>query len=109
MSRNYDLLKLTAPSMQPAARFAYHIKSKYGMTVEQYDKMFEDAEHKCEVCDRPVTKAGMGKGRGDMATGCIDHCHTTNRIRGVLCRTCNSWLGAVGDDASKATRYLERR
>jgi hypothetical protein len=40
----------------------------------------------CQICDMELTKK------------CIDHCHSTNKIRGVLCNNCNTALGLVGDN-----------
>lgn len=41
----------------------------------------------------------------------IDHDHKTDVIRGVLCKSCNTGLGKLGDTVEslrKAIRYLER-
>ena len=41
---------------------------------------------------------------------CVDHDHQTLRIRGLLCRTCNSGIGMLKDSPElvrKALRYLE--
>lgn len=40
---------------------------------------------------------------------CYDHCHTTMKFRGVLCRSCNKAIGQLGDTADslkKAYEYL---
>ena len=58
-----------------------------------------DAGEPCAVC-------GLHK-PGDM---CIDHCHETGEIRGVLCRVCNAAIGQLGDSAERlraAASYLE--
>lgn len=52
----------------------------------------------CEICDTD----------NDLV---IDHCHDTNKFRGVLCRTCNVGLGLLKDKKSiirKAHEYAER-
>lgn len=54
----------------------------------------------CEVCGGP-DKQRMN----------FDHCHTTGRFRGWLCRNCNVTLGLVGDDPNKLRAladYLEK-
>jgi hypothetical protein len=94
------------PSMSAESRFRYHLKAKYGLTPEQYDQLFEDANNSCQICERPVTKGGQGLARGAMSTGCIDHCHDSGKVRGVLCRVCNSFLGIVKDDLTKTIKYL---
>lgn len=52
---------------------------QYGLTIEEYEKKV--IESKCGIC-------GAIKKRK-----CIDHCHITNNIRGVLCISCNAHLG----------------
>lgn len=41
----------------------------------------------------------------------VDHCHISNRVRGLLCRACNTMLGAARDRAEtlrSGAAYLER-
>lgn len=41
----------------------------------------------------------------------VDHCHETGKVRGVLCGTCNTGLGKLGDNLAslrRAVAYLER-
>lgn len=95
------------PSMEPRARFGYHIKAKFGITLEEYEHLFLLAGNCCQICDRPVTQAGQGKGRGDISTGVVDHCHKTGRVRGILCRVCNSFLGVIGEDLSRVENYMK--
>lgn len=97
------------PSESPRKRFGYHIKSKFGISLDEYEALFESAGHACQICKRPVSIGGKGEGRGSMATGCLDHCHSTGKIRGVLCRICNSFLGVIKDDVSKVKDYMEAR
>ena len=54
----------------------------------------------CDICSSPTPKH-----RG----WCIDHCHETGEIRGVLCGPCNRGIGLLGDDADRllaAAAYL---
>lgn len=41
----------------------------------------------------------------------LDHCHTTGKLRGMLCDICNTALGKLGDNAegvAKLLNYIER-
>jgi hypothetical protein len=58
----------------------------YGITFDDFDAMVARQGGLCILCaKRP-------------ALLCVDHCHTTNRVRALLCGNCNSMLGFSGDD-----------
>lgn len=74
---------------------------KFGITVEQYEKMFKDQNGACAICD----KQNLNGRR--LA---VDHDHSTGKIRGLLCDTCNRGLGYMKDSINllnKAASYLE--
>jgi hypothetical protein len=79
-----------------------HLKRKYGMTIEDYDRMLEAQGGGCAICGRPP--------REDISLH-VDHDHETGRIRGLLCFPCNNTLGDFKDDATRlyaAADYLTR-
>lgn len=72
------------------------------MTVEKYDALFEQQNGKCGIC-------GTNKNRNN-SRFCVDHCHTTGKIRGLLCHDCNTSIGKLGDSKEglmKAIEYLD--
>lgn len=74
---------------------------QYGLTPEQADEMRKAGCAICGTTDFTRSKHGNGH---------IDHCHTTGRVRGVLCTTCNTGLGQFKDDPAlllAAVRYLQ--
>jgi hypothetical protein len=88
------------PSNLKAAK-KYHVKKKYGLTLEHVDGMMINQDHKCAICDMEFP---------DDYKFQIDHCHTTGNVRGLLCITCNWILGRVNDNPEtlrSAAKYLE--
>lgn len=78
------------------------LKSRYGITIEELEALFQVQKGKCFICDNSFddTKRKMT----------IDHNHDTGNIRGLLCRKCNSALGLFGEDIAaleNSIRYLE--
>ena len=71
---------------------------KYGITPEEYDRMYADQGGVCSICDEPMKKP------------CIDHNHTTGQVRELLCHPCNVSIGLMKEDIrrfQKAISYLE--
>jgi len=74
---------------------------KFGLTIEQYEGMKEKQQNKCAICGSSST--GNGK------DWCVDHSHTTNKVRGLLCNSCNLIIGHANDNVDileKAIAYL---
>lgn len=79
-----------------------HLKKNYNMTIDDYDKMFDDHLGKCAICSELPKKNRRL---------CVDHNHTTNKIRGLVCDRCNSILGYCHDSTSvlqEAIHYLQK-
>jgi len=77
---------------------------KYGITSEEYIKLNKEQRGCCRICGSTETRSSSHELS-------VDHCHTTNKIRGLLCNNCNRGLGLLGDTAGsvlKAYEYLKR-
>lgn len=61
------------------------LKNKFGITLDDYNKMFEDQKGCCKTCNRHQTILSKGL--------VVDHCHKTGKVRGLLCDYCNRLLG----------------
>ena len=73
------------------------MRRKFSLTEDQYNNLMSNTN--CQICDVELTKK------------CIDHCHITNKIRGVLCNNCNTALGLVGDNIlvlEEMIKYLNK-
>ena len=78
------------------------LKRNYGITEEEYDKLLKAQDFKCAICEKTEEKSGRKLS--------VDHCHTSNNIRGVLCTACNTALGKFKDDVhllEMAIKYLK--
>lgn len=60
----------------------------YGLTELDYQQLLDKQSGGCALCGEPCA---TGKNLA------VDHCHTTGRIRGLLCLVCNTALGKLGD------------
>jgi len=70
----------------------------HGLSLQDYRAMLERQGKVCGICKTP------GKPL------CVDHCHATGKVRGLLCRDCNLGLGNYKDNpvfTRAATAYLE--
>ena len=61
-----------------------HLVQTYGITLEERDRLIALQHGRCLICAEEFAS---------QRTTHIDHCHTTNTIRGVLCHRCNTKLG----------------
>lgn len=78
------------------------LKYFYNITVDQYYDMLEKQQHSCKIC-------GSKEDGTKKTTLCVDHCHTTGAVRGLLCHSCNTALGHFKDSTEilqKAVEYL---
>jgi len=103
-----NLLNLL-PKRQPRQSLrASKLKIKYGITLEDFDKVFEQQGGVCAICGKPETFLHQ---TGVVCRLAVDHNHKTGKIRGLLCRVCNQGLGSFKDNSenlSNAIKYLGR-
>lgn len=83
---------------------AAHLKHKYGLQLEDYEAMYA-AHPGCRICLRPLELYPSKPSQEDRA--CVDHCHTTGVVRGLLCVACNTGIGMFRDDPDIMSRAIE--
>jgi hypothetical protein len=97
-----EKLKLAGIDQFTANRRSRHYKNRYGITLLQYNEMFDNQNGKCAICD--VSQEKQSKRLS------VDHCHMTGKIRKLLCDGCNKGLGHFKDKPElllKAIEYLK--
>ena len=78
------------------------LAKKFDITVAEWDQLLVDQDHKCKICDTHEDDLSRKLA--------VDHCHTTGKVRGLLCLSCNVALGHFKDDINllrKAEDYLK--
>lgn len=74
-----------------------NIERAYGLSSEEYYRLLNSSQGLCQICLEPYKRP------------CVDHCHDTGKVRGILCNGCNLSLGRF-DSTEKlvsAILYLE--
>lgn len=86
----------------PIYQRQYQLKSEYGLTLEDYDRMVAEQENGCAICgcDAPP----VPKGRGERFV--VDHDHESEVVRGLLCHNDNLGIGALGENADRLAAAL---
>ncbi len=82
-----------------------HLKRMFNITLEEYNAMLDKQNNVCAICGCEETYY-----RNKVL--CVDHCHNTGKIRGLLCNNCNRALGLFKESKeilSNSIKYLESR
>lgn len=69
---------------------------KYGLTVKEYEAIATAQGGQCALCKKKP-RYGL----------CVDHCHASGKVRALLCKGCNTGLGAFGDDPARLREAID--
>lgn len=76
------------------------LKYRYGITFEQHKQVYIKQNGCCAICNISVKYSEIQ----------TDHDHKTGKIRGLLCRCCNTGIGFLKDNIEimqNAIKYLK--
>lgn len=79
------------------------LKYRFGITLDDYNQLLKLQGGKCAICGITSNKNKRNHKFH------VDHCHTTEAVRGLLCNNCNVSLGGFRDDTvllQAAIKYL---
>lgn len=90
---------------------SYHdsgLMAKYGISRERFVEMHAEQNGVCAICAQPETALDK---QGVVKSLAVDHCHSSTRVRELLCQSCNQMLGFAKDDIGilrSAIAYLAK-
>lgn len=87
----------------PQVKRDKNYRQKYNLSLEEYEKIFEEQNGVCLLCNRPE----RAKNRyGDLPLA-VDHDHSTGVVRALLCNSCNRAFGFLDEDPMLIMALLE--
>lgn len=93
----------THKAKHPRGQKNRYLKYKYGIDIDEFDRMFDEQHGKCGICGQLFSE--------DLIPY-VDHEHTEDgHVRGLLCLQCNTGLGNFRDSKyilAWAVEYLEK-
>jgi hypothetical protein len=82
------------------------LKDKYGITLEDFERMAIAQDGACAICLRDPSEFEGHKNLSHKVLH-VDHDHVTGKVRGLLCFFCNTAIGMLRDDAAVAMRAAD--
>lgn len=85
----------------PLSGVRSRLRFRFGLTLEQYQEMFDAQNGLCAICGQPSSKKMLG----------VDHDHETGAIRQLLCHNCNVVIGLARENVTvlaNAIQYLTK-
>ena len=86
-----------------------HLKSAYGISLDDYLKMLESQNNTCAICSKKETRINPKTKRIHLLS--VDHNHKTGKVRGLLCMKCNPGIGNFQEDVDllqSAIKYIQK-
>ena len=102
-SRKNHKRRIKEESAYKEAKRNAYFKLKYGMTLEQRTDLLGKQNNACAICGVKLSESGTHTH--------VDHCHTTGKVRAILCTNCNRGLGHFQDNPElllKAADYINQ-
>ena len=96
-SKKYTRVKKTPHSS--VSKAVYYRLRKYNLSLDEYHEMINRQDGLCAICS-----VDLGE------KFCVDHCHDSGAVRGLLCYSCNTGIGLLGDSPERlrlALSYLD--
>jgi len=96
----HDADKMRNPEKYKLLNRKWALKRDFNMSLEDYNTLLEKQDGVCAICGKTDPVSNLA----------VDHCHVTNKVRGLLCRACNRGIGMLQDSIElleKSVIYLK--
>ena len=74
-----------------------NFKVRYKISIEEYEQMLVFQDKKCQICEEAL----------EPKKTVVDHCHTTGKVRGLLCYNCNNAIGFLKENIRAALKLID--
>ena len=90
------------PSNNPVDNRERTLRYRYGIDLQEYGRLLAEQQGVCAVCKQ------LPKKRGTKKWLCVDHCHDSKKVRGLLCDECNLAVGygKTAETLAAAAEYV---
>lgn len=75
------------------------LKQRYNISLEDYNELYDKQAGCCALCGTHQSELSKSLA--------VDHCHSTGKVRGLLCFDCNTGIGKLKDDYNLVYRAAE--
>ena len=82
----------------------HRLKQDYGITMDAFNAMMKAQKGRCAICRKLPPN---GRKKGQWRRLCIDHCHNSLRVRGLLCQQCNVGIAMFQDNPALMLRAID--
>jgi len=76
-----------------------HLKQRYGLTLRDYELKLAKQDYRCAICNKHSDEFVQRMH--------VDHCHSTGKVRDILCVNCNQALGHVQENLTIAKNLMD--
>lgn len=93
--------RLRNPEYEPTLK----LKSRYGITSDQYIEMVKIQNNQCAICGNSETAINPASNKVQKLA--VDHCHKTGKVRALLCQDCNRGIAKFHEDPKRLQKAIE--
>lgn len=111
-NRSLNIVKNDKRKLKTKEKYLNEKVNIYGTELNCTNKQLNEYKQNhltCEICGKTVEESVKYTGKFKAKNLCIDHDHSTNEFRGLLCQVCNRQLGWYENNKESINRYLNKQ